>query len=117
MAKKETIKKEKLVDLTPKKEKITDTELNRLQSTVKTVDHLVTDIGQLELRKFSLMKAMDKVQNDLEILRKEFQDSYGTDNINIQTGAIAYPEKNQTPNPEENPTQITQENGETDKKD
>ena len=107
MAKKETIKKEEVIDLTPKKEKITDTELNRLQSTVKTIDHIVADVGQLELRKFSLMKAMDKVQNDLEILRKEFQDNYSTDNINIQSGEIAYPSENNNP----------EGNGETDKED
>ena len=105
MAKKE--KAEKIIDITPKPEKITDLELNKLQSTVKTVDHLVTDIGQMELRKFSLMKAMEKVQNDLEILRREFQEKYGTDNINIQEGTIGYPSEQTTP----------KENGKTDKKD
>ena len=33
-------------------------------------------------------------------MRGEFLEKYGTDNINIQTGEIAYPEEN--PNPEEN---------------
>ena len=107
MAKTETTKKEKLVDLNPKPEKITEVELNKLQSSIKTIDHLVADIGQMSLRKYSLMKAMDKIQNDLEILRKDFQDKYGTDNINIQEGTITYQTEN--PNPPEN--------GETNKKD
>ena len=107
MAKTKTPKTDKIVDLKPKAEKITDVQLNRLQSTVKTIDHLVADIGQMELRKFSLMKAMDTVQNDLEVLRKEFQDNYGTDHINIQTGEITYQPDNHNP----------EENGKTNKKD
>ena len=38
MAKRKTPKAEKVIDLTPKPEKITDQELNQLQSTVKTID-------------------------------------------------------------------------------
>ena len=106
MAKRKTPKQEKLVDLNPKPEKITELELNKLQSSIKTIDHLVADIGQMSLRKYSLMKAMDTVQSDLEILRKDFQDKYGTDNITVQDGAITYIE-------DSNPS----ENGETNKKD
>ena len=112
MTKKETIKKEKLVDLNPKPEKITEVELNKLQSSIKTIDHLVADIGQMSLRKYSLMKAMDNVQNELEILRKSFQDNYGTDNINIQEGTITYPE-----DPLASENHNTPENGKANTKD
>ena len=50
---------------------------------------------------------MEKVQQNIETIRQEFNDKYGTDNINIQDGAIAYPPEN--PNPEGN--------GKADKKD
>ena len=37
---------------------------------------------------------MQKVQANVEEIRTEFVNKYGTDNVNIQTGEIAYaPEK------------------------
>ena len=123
MAKRKTPKAEKVIDLTPKAEKIDEQELAKLQATIKTIDSLTVDVGRMEVQKYGLMKAMGNVQQDIETMRQEFNDKYGTDNINIQDGTIGYPpenpnpEGNQTPNPEENPTQITQENGETNKED
>ena len=123
MAKRKTPKTEKVIDLTPKAEKIDEQELAKLQATIKTIDSLTVDVGRIEVQKYGLMKAMGNVQQDIETMRQEFNDKYGTDNINIQDGTIGYPpenpnpEGNQTPNPEENPTQITQENGETNKED
>ena len=123
MTKKETKKVEKVIDLTPKAEKISEQELAKLQATIKTIDSLTVDVGRIEVQKYGLMKAMGDVQQNIETMRQEFNDKYGTDNINIQDGTIGYPpenpnpEGNQTPNPEENPTQIIQENGKTDKKD
>jgi hypothetical protein len=50
---------------------------------------------------------MEGVQGNIETMRKSFIEKYGTDNVNIQTGEIAYPEETIDP----------KENGETDKKD
>ena len=106
MAKRKTPKKEKIIELTPKPEKITDQELNQLQSTVKTIDHITVDIGNLELKKYALLKALETTQQKIEEMRKNFYKEYGTDNINIQDGTIAYPEENNT-----------KENGEANKED
>ena len=102
MAKTKT-KKEKVIDLKPKAEKITETELNTLQATVRTIDRLTADIGRLEVQKYSIMRAMNKTQETIETLRTDFMANYGTDNVNIQTGEIAYAPEAPTP----------QENGET----
>ena len=100
----------KIKELTGKNpEKINEEQLARLQSSVKTIDQLTHEVGQIEIRKHALMKAMESVQKRLEEFRQELVKEYGTDNINIQTGAIAHTEENSTPNPKEN--------GETDKKD
>ena len=101
MAKRKTKKTEEVINLVPKPEKITDQELNKLQSTVKTIDHITVDIGNIEIKKYALIKALENVQNDIQEMRNDFIKEYGTDNINIQDGNIGYPE----------------ENGETDKKD
>ena len=107
MAKRKTKKVEEVINLVPKPEKITDQELNKLQSTVKTIDHITVDIGNMEIKKYALVKALENVQNDIQEMRNDFIKEYGTDNINIQDGTISYPPEN--PNPEGN--------GETDKKD
>ena len=106
MAKRKT-KKEAVVDLTPKVEKVSDTQLNRVQATVNTMDRLTMELGRFEMQKHSILKGMENVQTDLDNLRQEFKREYGTDNINIQDGTIAYPPEN--PN--------TEGNGKTDKKD
>ena len=99
MAKTKT-KEEKVIDLKPKAEKITETELNTLQATVRTIDRLTADIGRLEVQKYAIMRAMDKTQETIETLRTDFMANYGTDNVNIQTGEIAYAPE--APTPQEN---------------
>jgi len=97
-------KKEEVIDLKPKAEKITDTELAQLQAGIKTVDNLTVEVGSIEVRKHSLLKAMESVHFRIEQQRQELQKKYGTDNINLQDGSISYGETNT-------------ENGEADKKD
>ena len=101
MAKRKTPKAEKVIDLAPKAEKITDEQLNRLQTTIKTIEHFTNDIGRLEVQKNAILKAMAPQQDNIDTLRKEFNEEYGTDNINIQDGTIEH----------------TPQNGETNKKD
>ena len=85
-----------------KPEKTTESELNTLQTTVRTIDRLTADVGRIEIQKYAVMKAMEKVQGTIETLRTDFMKAYGTDNVNIQTGEIAYASETSTP----------QENGE-----
>ena len=87
-------KKEELVDLTPKSEKVTDKELEDLQAVIRSIDRLTIDVGRIETQKFALMTAMQKVQGEIEEKRTEFLAKYGTDNVNIQTGEIAYAPEN-----------------------
>ncbi len=107
MAKRKT-KKEAVIDLKPKAEKIDEQELAKLQATIKTMDQLTGEVGVMEVRKYSMMRAMDQIQGNIEKLRSEFREKYGTDNINIQEGTINYPEDNKT---------NQKENGEINKKD
>ena len=106
MAKRKT-KKEDVIDFT-KPEKIDEQELARLQATIKTIDRLTNEVGMLEVRKYSAMKAMGTIQENIEKIRVDFREKYGTDNVNIQDGTISYQNNN---------TSNQNENGETDKKD
>ena len=86
--------KEKIVDLKPKAEKVTEEELQKLQEIIRTIDRLTLDLGRMESQKFGFMKAMEVQNEAIEGVRKDFIASYGTDNVNIQTGEIAYTPEN-----------------------
>ncbi len=101
MAKRKT---PKIKDLRP--EKITDTQLNSVQSCVRTMDQLTMNAGRLEVQKHALLTSLQTIQTDLDNLRGEFIKQYGTDNINIEDGSIVYPEQSNS-----------KENGEANKKD
>ena len=90
-----------------KPEKVTETQLKNVQTTVRTMDHLTMELGRIDVRKYGILKGIENVQAELDLLRQEMKKEYGTDNINIQDGTIAYPPEN--PNPEGN--------GETNKED
>ena len=87
-------------------EKITEQELAQLQAAIKTIDNLTADVGGIEVRKHSLLKAMESVHSRLEAQRVKLEKTYGTDNINLQDGRISYPAD----------TNINPENGEVNKK-
>ena len=92
MAKRKTPKAEKVIDLTPKAEKINEQQLAKLQATIKSMDQFTSDIGRMEVQKQGLIKAMDRLSNDINTMRIEFAKEYGTDDINIHDGTINYQE-------------------------
>ena len=103
MAKRKTpkVKKEELVDLTPKPEKITDEQLKSVQNIINSINQHQMEIGSMETRKHQLLHNLSQLQEQLSELQGELQVSYNTIDINIETGEINYPP----------------ENGETDKED
>ena len=76
-----------------KPERIEEKELTSLQTTVRTIDRLTADIGRMETQKYAMLVAMQKVQGQIDTMRNDFLKKYNSDNINIQTGEIAYPEE------------------------
>ena len=93
-------KKEKVVDLKPKAEKISEEQLKKVQDTVNSINRSQMDIGTMEVKKHELMHSVAGLRDQLIVLQQEFEKQYGTFDINILDGTINYPE-----------------NGEADKKD
>ena len=93
-------KKEKVVDLKPKAEKISEEQLKKVQDTVNSINRSHMDIGTMEVKKHELMHSVAGLRDQLIVLQQEFEKQYGTFDINILDGTINYPE-----------------NGEADKKD
>ena len=87
-------KKEKVVDLKPKAEKITPEQLKKVQDTVNNMNRSQLEIGSMELRKHDLLHGIAGLRDELTLLQKEFEKEYGTFDIDIQTGTINYPKEN-----------------------
>ena len=83
-----------------KPEKITDDQLKKVQDTVNNLNRSQLEIGSMEIKKHEMMHQIAGLRDSLTVLQSEFEKEYGTFDINIQDGAINYPE-----------------NGEADKKD
>ena len=112
MAKRKTPKTEKVIDLTPKPEKISEEHLGKVQNTINSINQHQMELGVMETRKHNILHNLAGIQDQLTVLQEEFQKDYGTIDINIQDGTINYP-----PEPGINPVEFSKENGETNKED
>tara|TARA_A100000172_G_scaffold71578_1_gene52258 strand:- start:581 stop:859 length:279 start_codon:yes stop_codon:yes gene_type:complete len=83
-------KKEKVVDLKP--QKITDEQLKKVQETINNINRGQLELGSIETRKHMLLHQIGSIQEQLAGMQKEFEDQYGTFDINIQDGTINYKE-------------------------
>tara|TARA_R100001224_G_scaffold105401_1_gene79195 strand:+ start:251 stop:532 length:282 start_codon:yes stop_codon:yes gene_type:complete len=79
-------KKEKVVDLKP--ENVSEEELKELQQVVSAINKLQFDIGQMEAQKHNALHALFQGNDRLNEIQNNFKEKYGTNDINIQTGAI-----------------------------
>jgi hypothetical protein len=83
-------KKEKMVDLKPKAEKITDNQLKTLQGIVSNINQTQMEIGRLETQKHNMLHNLVQSQKALIDMQDEFEKNYGTYDINITDGSINY---------------------------
>ena len=101
MAKRKTPKAEKIVDLNPKKERVSKEELSKIQGLVNNLNRLQMEVGIMESRKHSLLHQVAGITDEMTVLQNQLKEEYGTWDVDLQTGKLNYP----------------QENGEADKKD
>ena len=85
-----TKKKEKVVDLKPKAERITEEQLSNMQGLLDNINRTKFELGSLEVRKHELVHSVAGMNEGITLLQKEFQEQYGTFDINIQDGTINY---------------------------
>ena len=83
-------KKEKLVDLKP--EKVTPSQLEKIQKTVSNINRAQMEMGRLETQKHNLLHQVAGLQDELKLIQDELEKDYGTVNVNIEDGTIQYPE-------------------------
>ena len=86
MAKRKTKKVEK-------PSKITNEELNKVQSVVNNINRAQLEIGSMESKKHNLLHNISTQQEQLGEMQVEFEKTYGTADINIQDGTINHPKE------------------------
>ena len=83
MAKRKTKKVEKAT-------KITNEELNKVQSIINNINRAQLEIGSFETKKHNMLHHVSVLQDELTKLQVQFKKNYGTDDVNIQDGTINY---------------------------
>ena len=84
-------KKEELVDLKPKAEKISDEHLKEMQNVVNVINSLQFNIGKIEGQKHTLLHDLSISQKKIIELQDVFSKEYGSFDINIADGTINWP--------------------------
>tara|TARA_A100001391_G_scaffold120028_1_gene81661 strand:- start:682 stop:954 length:273 start_codon:yes stop_codon:yes gene_type:complete len=84
-------KKEKVVDLKPKVDKISDEHLKELQEIVGVINNLQFKIGQLEGQKHNLLHELGLGQKNVVDMQEKLSKEYGTFDVNIADGKINWP--------------------------
>ena len=79
-----------------KAKKITNDELNQVQSIINNINRAQLEIGSFETKKHNMLHHVGTLQEQLTKLQVQFKTNYGTDDINIQDGTINYEKNEQT---------------------
>ena len=88
MAKRKTPKKDKIVDLKPKADKLEEKELEQLQQLVRSIDMLNMELGRLETHKHAKLHESAGLQDSLKLMQGKLEDKYGKVDVDIRTGEL-----------------------------
>ncbi len=81
-------KKEEVVDLAQKPEKVSDEHLQQLQQAVNKVNEVQFKIGNLEAQKHALLHDLATSQDRIVLLQDMLVKEYGSYDVNLQDGSI-----------------------------
>ena len=79
-----------------KPSKITNEELNQVQSVINDINRAQLEVGSMESKKHNLLHHVSVLQEQLGELQVELKKTYGTVDINIQDGTINTKQDEQT---------------------
>ena len=85
--------KEKLVDLKPKMDKISDEHLKELQGILNITNNIQFKIGQLEGQKHSLLHELGLSQKNIIEMQDKLSKEYGSFDVNVTDGTINWPKE------------------------
>ena len=73
-----------------KAKKITNDELNKVQSIINNINRAQLEIGSFESKKHNLLHHVSMMQEELNKMQGEFEKAYCTSDINIKDDTINY---------------------------
>ena len=83
--------KEKMVDLKPKVDKISDEHLKELQGIINIVNNIQFNIGKIEGQKHTLLHELGMSQKNIMEMQGKLSKEYGSFDVNITDGTINWP--------------------------
>ena len=83
--------KEKVVDLKPRAEKISEEQLKVLQELVNKNNAVQFRIGALEAQKHELVHQHSQIQREIIKQQNDLSEEYGTFDVSLEDGSINYP--------------------------
>tara|TARA_R100001594_G_scaffold131814_1_gene171658 strand:+ start:130 stop:417 length:288 start_codon:yes stop_codon:yes gene_type:complete len=89
--------KEKIIDLKPKAEKITEEQLKNLQDIVNKNNAIQFRIGQLEAQKHEMLHQHSQVQGQIIKAQNDLSQEYGTFDVDLEDGTLNYPPEDGQP--------------------
>ena len=84
-------KKEKVLDVKSKVEKITEQHLKELQNVVNTVNGMQFNIGRIEMQKHNLLHDLATAHDRIALMQEKMTKEYGSYDINLTDGTINWP--------------------------
>ena len=90
MAKVKTPKREKIVDLKPKAEKLPEDQLKEIQQTITVANRMKLEVGNIEARKHAILHELDTVNSKITEFNDKLKEEYGNVDVDIATGTIRY---------------------------
>ena len=84
-------KKEKVVDLKPKVDKISKEHLDELLDAVNKINSLQFNIGRLETQKHKLLHDIALGNDTISLVQDKMMKEYGSYDINLTDGTINWP--------------------------
>lgn len=81
-------KKEEMVDLKPKVDKISEEHLKELQGILSITNNIQFKIGQLEGQKHNMLHELGISQKNIMEMQDKLSKEYGTFDVNVTDGAI-----------------------------
>ena len=84
-------KKENLVDLKPRADKISAEHLKEMQDVINIINNIQFNIGKIEGQKHTMLHDLGISQKKVLDLQGVFSKEYGSFDINITDGTINWP--------------------------
>jgi len=86
-------KKEKVVDLKQRPDKVSSEHLTEMQNIVNKINAVQFNIGKLEAQKHGLLHELAGNHDKAAVLQDDLQNTYGTHDIDLKDGKINWPKE------------------------